>query len=57
MIRGVIQVRCQCPARWPAQAAMTPSKSRSNVAVVPHLTAQPFGDVQLVEEQERAGER
>ena len=31
--RGVIQVRCQRPARRPAQPARKPSKSRSNVTV------------------------
>ena len=33
MIFGVIQVTCQRPERRPAQAVMTPSKSRSKVTV------------------------
>ena len=56
-MRGVIQVRCQRPARRPAQALMTPSKSRSKVtrvAVLAHLPAQVLDDVEFVEEQHRA---
>ncbi len=33
MMRGVIQVTCHLPARGPAQALITPSKSRSKVTV------------------------
>ena len=55
-MRGVIQVGCQRPSRLPAQALITPPKSRSKATAtaLAHQPPEPLRHMELIEEQHAA---